>query len=102
MMALPGRCRPAMARGPWSPPPMSDIVYTVRRIVADQLGIDASKVTPESSFLDDLGADSLDTVEMAMAFEEAFDVEFTEEAANKIKTVKDAIDYIDIQKAVTA
>ena len=59
-----------------------------------------SKVTPEASFIDDLGADSLDTVELVMAFEEAFNVEIPEDAAEKIATVKDAIDYIEKQKQV--
>ena len=62
-------------------------------------GVEDSKVTPEASFIDDLGADSLDTVELVMAFEEAFSVEIPEDAAEKISTVKDAIDYIEKQKA---
>ena len=66
----------------------------IKTIVAEQLGVDESQVTEDASFIDDLGADSLDTVELIMAFEEAFDVEIPDEDAQKIKTVKDVIDYI--------
>ena len=62
--------------------------------MADHLGIDEAKVTEESSFIDDLGADSLDTVELVMAFEEEFECEIPDDAAEKIQTVKDAIDFI--------
>jgi acyl carrier protein len=78
--------------------PMSDIADKIKRIVVEHLGVDEAKVTPEASFIDDLGADSLDTVELVMAFEEEFDVEIPEDAAEKIATVKDAIDYIEKQK----
>lgn len=78
---------------------MSEIADKVKKIVVEHLGVDESKVTLEASFIDDLGADSLDTVELVMAFEEAFSVEIPEEAAEKIATVKDAIDYIEKQKA---
>lgn len=78
---------------------MSEIADKVKKIVVEQLGVEESKVTPEASFIDDLGADSLDTVELVMAFEEAFSVEIPEDAAEKISTVKDAIDYIEKQKA---
>jgi acyl carrier protein len=78
---------------------MSDIAERVKKIVVEHLGVEESKVTPEASFIDDLGADSLDTVELVMAFEEAFSVEIPEDAAEKISTVKDAIDYIEKQKA---
>jgi len=71
-----------------------EIAAKVRRIVVDHLGVEDAKVTPEASFIDDLGADSLDTVELVMAFEEAFGVEIPEDAAERISTVKDAIDYI--------
>ena len=71
-----------------------DISNKVKKIVADHLGIDESKVTEESSFIDDLGADSLDTVELVMAFEEEFECEIPDDAAEKIQTVKDAIDFI--------
>ena len=71
-----------------------DISSKVRKIVADHLGIDEAKVTEESSFIDDLGADSLDTVELVMAFEEEFECEIPDDAAEKIQTVKDAIDFI--------
>lgn len=64
-------------------------------IVVEQLDVDADQVTIDSSFVDDLGADSLDTVELIMAFEEEFDVEIPDEDAQKIKTVKDVIDYLE-------
>ena len=66
----------------------------VKSIIVEQLGVDANEVTPEASFVDDLGADSLDTVELVMAFEEAFNIEIPDEAAEKIQKVKDAIAYI--------
>lgn len=66
----------------------------VKEVIAKQLGVNASEITAEASFVDDLGADSLDTVELVMAFEEAFDVEIPDEDAEKILKVKDAIDYI--------
>ena len=67
----------------------------IKSIVADQLGVDEDQVTEDASFIDDLGADSLDTVELIMAFEEEFDVEIPDEDAQKIKTVKDVIQYIE-------
>lgn len=67
----------------------------IKGIVVDQLGVDEDQVTEDASFVDDLGADSLDTVELIMAFEEEFDVEIPDEDAQKIKTVKDVIDYIE-------
>jgi len=76
---------------------MSDIADKIRAIVVEHLGVEEAKVTPEASFIDDLGADSLDTVELVMAFEEAFNVEIPEDAAEKIATVKDAIEYIEKQ-----
>lgn len=66
----------------------------VKEIIVEQLGVDSEEVTPEASFIDDLGADSLDTVELVMAFEEEFNIEIPDEEAEKILTVKDAIDYI--------
>ncbi len=66
----------------------------VKGIIVEQLGVDANEVTPEASFVDDLGADSLDTVELVMAFEEAFNIEIPDEAAEKIQKVKDAVEYI--------
>ena len=72
-----------------------DVSSKVKKIVADHLGIDEAKVTDESSFIDDLGADSLDTVELVMAFEEAFDVEIPDEKAETILTVGDAISHLD-------
>ena len=69
----------------------------VKSIIVEQLGVDAEEVTPEASFVEDLGADSLDTVELIMAFEEEFGVEISDEEAEKIKRVKDAVEYIDQQ-----
>src|SRR5215831_1034005 len=70
-------------------------VEKVKQIISEQLGVDEGEVTPSASFVDDLGADSLDQVELVMALEEAFDVEIPDEDAEKIRTVQDAIDYID-------
>jgi len=67
----------------------------VKSIIVEQLGVDEEEVTPDASFVDDLGADSLDIVEMVMAFEEAFELEIPDEDAEKITTVKDAVEYID-------
>ena len=72
-----------------------DVSGKVRKIVADHLGIDEAKVTEESSFIDDLGADSLDTVELVMAFEEEFGAEISDNEAEKILTVGDAIKFIE-------
>jgi len=66
----------------------------VKQIVAEQLGVDEDQVTEDASFMDDLGADSLDTVELVMALEEEFDIEIPDEDAEKIQTVKDAVNYI--------
>ena len=77
---------------------MSDVAERVKKIVIEHLGVDAEKVTEGASFIDDLGADSLDTVELVMAFEEEFGVEIPDDAAEKISTVKDAITYIDSNK----
>ena len=74
---------------------MSEVETQVKQIVVDHLGIDEAKVTPESKFIDDLGADSLDTVELVMAFEEAFDVEIPDEKAETILTVGDAISHLE-------
>jgi acyl carrier protein len=78
---------------------MSETADRVKRIVVEHLGVETDKVTEEASFIDDLGADSLDIVELVMAFEEEFGVEIPDDAAEKITTVKDAIDYIDQNKA---
>lgn len=67
----------------------------VKSIIVEQLGVDAEEVNPEASFVEDLGADSLDTVELIMAFEEEFGVEISDEDAEKIRRVKDAVEYID-------
>ena len=72
-----------------------DVSSKVKKIVADHLGIDEAKVTEDSSFIDDLGADSLDTVELVMAFEEAFNVEIPDEKAETILTVGDAIAHLE-------
>ena len=73
---------------------MSDIADRVKKIVAEHLSVDADKVVAEASFIDDLGADSLDTVELVMAFEEEFNIEIPDEAAEKIQTVQDAVNFI--------
>ena len=73
---------------------MMTVEEKVREIIAEQLQIDIEEVKPEASFIDDLGADSLDTVELVMAFEEEFDIEIPDEDAEKIRTVQDAINYI--------
>ena len=73
---------------------MSDIASRVSKIVVEHLGVEESKVVDSASFIDDLGADSLDTVELVMAFEEEFECEIPDDAAEKIQTVKDAIDFI--------
>lgn len=69
----------------------------VKKIVVDQLGVNEADVQIDSTFIDDLGADSLDIVELIMAFEEEFEIEIPDDAAEKIKTVRDAVDYIDAQ-----
>lgn len=73
---------------------MTDIAK-VKEVIAEQLGVDVEEVTPEASFIDDLGADSLDTVELVMALEEEFGIEIPDEAAEKITTVNDALSYIE-------
>lgn len=74
---------------------MSTIEERVKKIVVEQLGVKEDEVKPESSFVDDLGADSLDTVELVMALEEEFETEIPDEQAEKITTVQQAIDYIN-------
>lgn len=74
---------------------MSDIAAKVKEIIVDQLGVNADEVVDNASFIDDLGADSLDTVELVMAFEEAFNAEIPDEDAEKLKTVGDAVRYIE-------
>ena len=78
---------------------MSDVADRVKSIVVEHLGVDEAKVSEDASFIDDLGADSLDTVELVMAFEEEFDIEIPDDAAEKITTVKDAIDFIAAMKS---
>ena len=70
----------------------------VKKIVMDHLGIEESKILPDAKFIDDLGADSLDTVELVMAFEEQFDIEIPDDAAETILTVQNAVDFIDKKK----
>jgi acyl carrier protein len=74
---------------------MSDIAERVKKIVVEHLNVDADKVTDNASFIEDLGADSLDTVELVMAFEEEFGIEIPDDAAESIVTVGDAVKYID-------
>ena len=74
---------------------MSDTAERVKKIVVEHLGVEADKVNEAASFIDDLGADSLDIVELVMEFEEEFNVEIPDDAAEKIATVKDAIDFIN-------
>ena len=74
---------------------MSDIGERVKKIVVEHLGVDAAKVNDGASFIDDLGADSLDTVELVMAFEEEFGIEIPDEDAEKITRVKEAVEYIE-------
>jgi len=74
---------------------MADIAEKVKDIIINELGVEPDKVTPEASFVEDLGADSLDTVELVMAFEEEFGMEIPDEEAEKLQTVGDAIKYIE-------
>ena len=74
---------------------MSDVQERVKKIVVEHLDVEEDKVKPEASFIDDLGADSLDNVELVMAFEEEFGVEIPDDMAEKIVTIKDAVDFIE-------
>ena len=78
---------------------MSDVAERVKKIVVEHLGVDENKVAEGTSFIDDLGADSLDTVELVMAFEEEFGCEIPDEDAEKIQTIKDAITFIEKQSS---
>ena len=78
---------------------MSDTADRVKKIVVEHLGVDEDKVVDNASFIDDLGADSLDTVELVMAFEEEFSIEIPDDAAETITTVKDAISFIESQNS---
>ena len=73
----------------------TNVAEKIKQIVSEQLGVDEAEVTPTASFVDDLGADSLDTVELVMAFEEAFEIEIPDEEAEKIRTVQDAVTYVE-------
>jgi len=73
---------------------VKEVEAKIKEIIVEQLSVDESEVTPDASFIDDLGADSLDIVELVMAIEEAFDIEIPDEDAEKIRTVKDAIEYV--------
>ncbi|MGM0411503.1 MAG: acyl carrier protein [Bacillota bacterium] len=74
---------------------MADALDSIKAIVVEELAVDEDEVTPEASFIDDLGADSLDVVELIMAFEEEFEIEIPDEDAENIATVQDAVDYIE-------
>jgi acyl carrier protein len=74
---------------------MTDVNQKVKEIIMERLGVSEEKITPEASFINDLGADSLDTVELMMELEEAFGVSIEDEEAEKIQTVKDAVDYLE-------
>ena len=74
---------------------MSEKETKIKQIIAEKLGVSEEKVTPQASFVDDLGADSLDQVELIMAFEDAFDIEIPDEDAEKLRTVKQAMDYLE-------
>ena len=76
---------------------MSDVAERVKKIVLEHLGVDEAKIVDNASFIDDLGADSLDTVELVMAFEEEFGCEIPDDAAENIQTVKNAVDFIESQ-----
>ncbi|WP_414549470.1 acyl carrier protein [Anabaena sp. CCY 0017] len=80
----------------------ADIFEKVKKIVVDQLSVETDKITPQANFANDLGADSLDTVELVMALEEEFDIEIPDEAAEKITTVQEAVDYINDKVAASA
>ncbi len=79
---------------------MSDNIESqVKEIIVEQLGVEAEKVTSDAKFIEDLGADSLDTVELVMAFEDKFSIEVPDDAAEKLKSVKDVVEYINANKA---
>jgi acyl carrier protein len=80
----------------------AEIFEKVKKIVTDQLSVEAENVTPQANFANDLGADSLDTVELVMALEEEFDIEIPDEAAEKITTVQEAVEYINNKVATSA
>src|SRR5438128_10776146 len=88
-------CRKIFQQATEEPRMSDDVAERVKKIVVEHLGVDESKVTENASFIDDLGADSLDTVELVMAFEEEFGCEIPDDAAEKIVTVKDAVNFIE-------
>lgn len=83
-------------------PTREEILEKVVQIVSDQMGVDKAEITPETSFVDDLNADSLDTVELVMELEDEFDMSIPDEEAEKIKTVGDAVSYVERQLTVKA
>jgi acyl carrier protein len=88
-------CHAILVSAPFSSP----LEIKVAQIIVDQLGVDANEVTRQANFIEDLGADSLDTVELVMAFEEEFDIEIPDEDAEKMMTVGQAIEYLKKKKA---
>jgi acyl carrier protein len=74
---------------------MAEVTQKIKEIIMERLGVSEEKITPQASFINDLGADSLDTVELMMELEEAFDVSIEDEEAEKIQTVQDAVDYLE-------
>ncbi len=81
---------------------MADVMEKVRKIVAEHLGVEEEQVTPAATFVDDLGADSLDIVEIVLAFEDEFHIEIPDEDAEKIQKVQDAVDYITAKSGTEA
>ena len=95
----PQQCNRLLNRYDWDGIEMSDIAERVKKIVVEHLGVEPDKVTDKASFIDDLGADSLDTVELVMAFEEEFGCEIPDDAAETILTVGDAVKFLEQQQS---